>query len=114
MSPDQHLHERLTHIEEKFDIRFNQMADAITKLADHMGKLSERVSDMSLLNERSNQHSESIKQLHQYDDQLDARVDEIEKMMPLIKRFMDRSDKVSLAVTILLITGIVGSFFAFA
>ena len=114
MSIEDNLHQRLDYMEEKFDSRFSQMADAITKLADNMGKLSDRVSDMSLLNERSNQHSESIKQLHSYNDKLDERIDAIEIQMPLIKRFMDRSDKVSLAVTILLITGIIGSFFAFA
>lgn len=114
MNGDTNLHQRLDYMEEKFDSRFSQMADAITKLADNMGKLSDRVGDISLLNERSNQHSESIKQLHTQDDKLDQRFDEIEKLMPMVIRHIDRWDKISLAVVILIVTGIIGSFFVFS
>lgn len=114
MSEGANLQQRLDYMEEKFDSRFNQMAEAMSTLAKNMSTLSERVSDMTLLNERSNQHAEMLKSLHEYGNTLDVRLDEIEKQMPLIKRFIDRSDKISLAVTILLVTGVIGSFFMFA
>lgn len=112
-SEDSNLHERLNYMEEKIDERFNQMADAITRMATHMEKLSQRVADISVINERINQHSEGLKQAREYEVKLDERLDEIEKVMPVVTRFIDRSDKISLAVTILLVSGIVGSFFMF-
>ena len=106
MTETEAIHTRLNYMEEKFDTKLGQMADSVSRMAESIEKLSERAADVSLLMERSNQHGLQI-------DHIDQRVDVIEQKMPLITRFMDRADKVSLAVIILLITGMVGSFFAF-
>lgn len=113
MITEQNIHDRIDFMEEKFDLRFSQMADAVTKMAIHMEKLSQRVADISVINERINQHSEGLKQIREYEVKLDERLDKVETVMPIVKRFITRSDAISLAVTILLVTGIVGSFFMF-
>lgn len=70
------IHTRLDYMEEKFESKMGDMADNIGKLAEGMDKIARSVSDISLLTERNNQHAVRL-------DDLDKRVDSIEKKLPV-------------------------------
>ena len=114
MEQEQDIHTRLNYMEEKFESKLGIMADAISDMANSIKVISERQADITLLMERSNQHTSRMDNQDHRLDKHDERIDKIEVVMPLIDRFMGRADKISLAVIILLITGMIGSIIHFS
>lgn len=107
MTEEDAIHTRLDYIEKIFNEKMGQMADSILQLAKSTDNLNEKFSDINLLMDRSNQHALQI-------DDLDKRQDNTDKILPVIERFMTKVDRISITITVLIIAGIVGSFFKFA
>ena len=76
MTEEEAIHTRLDYIEKIFNEKMGQMADSISQLAQSTNNLNDKLSDVSLLMERSNQQSIQIKNN-------DSRLDKVEQRVPI-------------------------------
>lgn len=104
MSPEvqEVMQAKLESLEDKFDIRFKQMVDSITTMAKSIEKMSEKLADQSLLMERSNQHSSQI-------DNLDKRLDIVERKVPVYDLYTGWIKYIGYAVSAAIILALVGT-----
>ena len=91
----------MTHMAKEFNTNMSQMAASIKELATEMTKLAERVSDVSLLTERSNQQSAQIKNN-------DSRIDKIEQKVPTYDQIVEDKKNNSLMIRRAFIGSIIG------
>lgn len=104
MSPEAQevMQAKLESLEDKFDMRFKQMADSITAMARSIEKMSDKLADQSLLTERSNQHAVQI-------DALDKRMDTIEKKTPIYDAVINWGGRVAMIVSGAIILALIGT-----
>lgn len=88
------LHTRLDNVEDKI----GKMADALTKMADIL-------SDFRIVDERVTQHSILIKEL-------DRRMDEIEKKVPIYDLYVDKIKRIEYTMYGILTAAILGIIIA--
>lgn len=80
------------------DERLSRMENKIDQLVNAMTTLVRVEEKQQAMLERLNHHASRI-------NTLDERTDTIEKEMPLIRRFMNRADKISLTLVTTLVVG---------
>lgn len=100
------IHTRLDYIEEKFDTKMGELADAIKVQAEATTMLIEKVADQRLLEQRVNQHSAEIQSIVKVQTETaaitDSRLDTLEKKIPI----SDLTTKIVFSLVGLLITSV--------
>ena len=101
MTEEEAIHTRLDYIEKIFNEKMGQMADSISQLAQSTNNLNDKLSDVSLLMDRSNQQSAQIKNN-------DSRIDKIEQKVPTYDQIVEDRKSNSLMIRRALIGSVIG------
>lgn len=92
--------------EEELNKRFDRIETKVDKLVDTL-------STLVRMEEKMSSHSQGMQRLGARVDDLEYRLEVIEKRMPLINLIVAGFGKVGISVISIITLGIVGSFFVF-
>jgi len=85
----------------------------LERIEDKVDKLVDSMTLLVRLEEKFQAHSHGVLRLSQRIEKLEIDVAAIQKIMPFVRIMLTVSGKVGMTLILLLITGIVGSYFVF-
>jgi len=87
--------------------------DRLGRIEDKVDKLVDAMTSLVRFEEKISTHQAGMERFGFRLDNIEERVEEIEKVMPLIKLLLASVNKITISIVTIIVSGIVASFFVF-
>lgn len=87
--------------------------DRLSRIEDKVDKLVDAMTSLVRFEEKISTHTAGMERFGFRLDNLEERVEEIEKVMPLVKLLLASVNKITISIITLITGGIIASFFVF-